>query len=159
HSFKPKIAAPVGYYVTATATDAAGNTSEFGPDVLVTGPGNSGARGLLVDSSDASSSGGTAGALVADALGIYIDNSTGSFSADELARIEDALAGVQAVVNPYGTSLTEVVSRAVADVTIQVSTTTALGDQADGVLGCEDASGITLVQGWNWYAGADGTQI
>ena len=29
-----------------------------------------------------------------------------------------------------------------------------LGGLAEGVLGCEDDSGVTLVQGWNWYTGA-----
>jgi hypothetical protein len=159
HSFKPSVTVPVGYYVTANATDAAGNTSEFGPDVQATAPGNSGARGLLVDSSGTTGSGGTAGALVPEVLGVYMDDSTGSFTIDELARVEDALAGVNAVVNPYGANVTEVSSSAAADVTIQLATSTALGGQADGVLGCEDASGITLVQSWNWYAGEDGTQI
>jgi hypothetical protein len=38
HSFKPSVTVPVGYYVTATATDPAGNISEFGPDVQITTP-------------------------------------------------------------------------------------------------------------------------
>jgi hypothetical protein len=38
-----------------------------------------------------------------------------------------------------------------------------VGGFADGVLGCEtpgtDSTEITLIQGWNWYAGADPTAI
>jgi hypothetical protein len=35
-----------------------------------------------------------------------------------------------------------------------------VGGYADGVLGCTtDAGEITLIRGWNWYAGADTTQI
>ena len=45
--FKPSIAVPAGYYVTATATDPAGNTSEFGPDVLVNSPGSSSSDELV----------------------------------------------------------------------------------------------------------------
>src|SRR5207244_5922279 len=42
-------------------------------------------------------------------------------------------------------------------------TTSAAGGLADGVLGCFISDGvtgeITLIQGWNWYTGADGTLI
>jgi Matrixin len=157
-AFKPARTVPVGYSVNATATDSAGNTSEFSADVLTTPPGSTGPHGLLVDASDTSGSGGTGGALVAETLAVYVDNPSDSLTADELARVEDALAGVNAVVNPYGASLTEVGSSEAADVTIQMGNTTALGGLADGVLGAEDNLAVTLVQGWSWYAGADGTQ-
>src|SRR5207249_1663865 len=49
-AFRPALAVPVGYYVTATATDSAGNTSEFSADVLTTAPGSRGPRSLMVDS-------------------------------------------------------------------------------------------------------------
>ena len=39
------------------------------------------------------------------------------------------------------------------------ATTSAYGSAADGVLGCESATGITIVSGWNWYDGADGTAV
>ncbi|HWY88279.1 MAG TPA: hypothetical protein VNX28_16325, partial [Gemmataceae bacterium] len=42
-------------------------------------------------------------------------------------------------------------------------TTSASGDMAAGVLGCFNPTGsqieITMIRGWNWYAGADPTQI
>ena len=41
------------------------------------------------------------------------------------------------------------------------SAPSAVGSAADGVLGCYNgaADEITLLEGWNWYAGADPTQI
>jgi hypothetical protein len=41
-----------------------------------------------------------------------------------------------------------------------MGTSSAVGSYADGVLGCTtDAGQITLIAGWNWYAGSDATQI
>jgi hypothetical protein len=50
-----------------------------------------------------------------------------------------------------------------ANVVIDTSTTTPLGGFSNGVLGCEttgtNSTEITLVQGWNWYAGGDPTAV
>src|SRR5262249_51375492 len=47
-----------------------------------------------------------------------------------------------------------------ADVTLNMASTSAVGGFADGVLGCTaDAGQITLITGWNFYAGSDGTLI
>jgi hypothetical protein len=41
-----------------------------------------------------------------------------------------------------------------------MDTTSAVGGYADGVLGCTtDAGLIRLIQGWNFYAGNDASQI
>src|SRR5260370_1192129 len=38
--------------------------------------------------------------------------------------------------------------------------TSALGSYSTGVVGCTTDSGqITIIQGWNWYAGSDATGI
>jgi hypothetical protein len=34
-----------------------------------------------------------------------------------------------------------------------------VGGYADGVLGCDSGTEVTLIQSWNWYAGADPTAI
>jgi hypothetical protein len=50
-----------------------------------------------------------------------------------------------------------------ADVVVDTGSTSAVGGFADGVLGCEAAGAtsteITLIQGWNWYAGSDPTAV
>jgi hypothetical protein len=47
-----------------------------------------------------------------------------------------------------------------ADVTLNMDTTSAVGGYAGGVLGCTtDARQITIITSWNFYAGSDGTQI
>jgi hypothetical protein len=48
----------------------------------------------------------------------------------------------------------------VADITVSMADTTAIGGAAQGVLGLTELGGtVTLVSGWDWYAGADPTQI
>jgi hypothetical protein len=64
------------------------------------------------------------------------------------------------VTEPYGVAVTEVTDPTLADVTLNMDTTSAVGGYADGVLGCTTDSGqITLINGWNFYAGSDATQI
>jgi hypothetical protein len=119
---------------------------------------NGASAGLLADGTANTGPTGT-GALQGGDLALYVDNSSGLFSGDELARIDDAVAAVNGVLAPYGVTVTETGDSSVADVVIDTNSTTAVGGLADGVLGCETpgpaAIEITLVQGWNWYAGSD----
>jgi hypothetical protein len=102
----------------------------------------------------------TAGALLAGDVQLYVDNSNGELTADELARIDDAVAGVAALIAPYGVALTEVSDPTQASAILTMDTTSVLGGQADGVLGCTTDTGqITLVDGWDFYAASDTTQI
>src|SRR5262249_21999116 len=79
---------------------------------------------------------------------------------DELARIDDAVAGVDRTIAPYGVTITEVSDPTQADFTLNMDTTSGAGGYADGVLGCTtDAGQVTLIQGWDWYAGAAPTQV
>jgi hypothetical protein len=104
---------------------------------------------------------GTApGGLLGGDIDVYVDNSNGDLTADELARVQDAVTAVDAVTEPYGVAVTEVTDPTLADVTLNMDTTSAVGGYADGVLGCTtDAGQITLINGWNFYAGSDATQI
>jgi hypothetical protein len=91
---------------------------------------------------------------------LYVDDTNANLTADELARIQDAVTAVGAVTAPYGVAVTEVTDTTLADVTLNMDTTSALGGCANSVLGCTtDGGQITLIQGWNWYAGSDATQI
>src|SRR5262249_2966866 len=69
-----------------------------------------------VDASDISA-GSTASQLLAGDLLVYINDPSGLFTADELARIQDAVNAVNAVVAPYGISVTETTDSTVANVT------------------------------------------
>jgi hypothetical protein len=158
-AFRPAVTVPVGYYITATATDPAGNTSEFGPDVLVTLPQNASHGMAQMSASSGNGSGASAGALVPEDLGLYVDNSSGDLTADELARIQDAVAAVDTVTAPYGATIALVTDPALADVTLALDTASAVGGSAAGVLGCYSTGTITLIQGWNWYAGSDPAQV
>jgi hypothetical protein len=107
-----------------------------------------------------SSSTGTAGQLLAGNLLVYVNDPTGLFTADLLARIQDAVYAADSTVEPYGVSVTETTDSTVANVTIDTGSTSAAGGYPDGVLGCFTSAGeITLIQGWIWYAGSAGTGI
>jgi streptogramin lyase len=108
----------------------------------------------------AGGTGAAPGGLLGGNIDLYIDNSNGDLTADELARIQDAVTAADAVTEPYGVAVTEVTDPTLADVTLNMDTTSAVGGYADGVLGCTtDAGQITIINGWNFYAGSDATQI
>jgi N-acetylneuraminic acid mutarotase len=99
-------------------------------------------------------------ALLAGNIELYVDNSNSNLTADELARIHDAVTAVDAVTEPYGVAVQEVTDPTLADVTLNMDTTGTVGGYGDGVLGCTTDDGqITIIQGWNFYGGSDATQI
>jgi uncharacterized repeat protein (TIGR03803 family) len=113
---------------------------------------------LSVDGSNGSS--GTAGQLLAGNLLVYVNDPSGLFTSDELARIQDAVSAVDATVEPFAVSVTETTDSTAANVIVDTGGTSAAGGYADGVLACYTSAGeITLIQGWSWYAGADATAI
>jgi hypothetical protein len=100
------------------------------------------------------------GALLGGDIDLYVDNTNADLTADELARIQDAVTAANAVTAPYGVAVMEVTDPALADVTLNMDTTSAVGGYAAGVLGCTtDAGQITIITGWNFYAGSDAMQI
>jgi hypothetical protein len=114
--------------------------------------------GLTTDSAGGTSA--SSGGLLGGDITLYVDNSNGDLTADELACIQDAVTAVDGVTEPYGVGVTEVTDPTLADVTLNMDSTSAVGGYADGVLGCTtDAGQITIVFGWNFYAGSDATQI
>jgi uncharacterized delta-60 repeat protein len=146
-------------YAPAALLTLGGNASLAGAAVVnqLSLSGNASST-LAVDGS--SSGSGTAGQLLAGDLLVYVNDPIGLFTADEVARIQDAVNAVAAEVAPYGVSVTETTDSTVANVTVDTGTTSAAGGYADGVLGCFTSAGeITLIQGWNWYAGSDATAV
>jgi hypothetical protein len=100
------------------------------------------------------------GGLLGGDIDLYVDNTNSNLTADELARVQNAVTAVDAVTEPYGVAVTEVTDPSQADVTLNMNSTSAVGGYADGVLGCTtDAGQITIIAGWNYYAGSDATQI
>src|SRR5262249_33776132 len=141
------------YTLTLTLSDNSTHTTTI---VLST----SGATMNLMAGSAGITNISSAGGLLAGDMMLYVDNSSGYFTPDELARLEDAIASINKLVSPYGTTITEVFDSAFANIIVDISTTSASGGFADGVLGCETAAGeITLIQGWNWSTGADTASI
>jgi hypothetical protein len=108
---------------------------------------------------------------------VYVDSQSGNVNADQLARIQDALAQFNRAGS--GLHLLEVADPALADVIVRNAAATDVGSKATGVLGStefmynQSASGtiaggspfyhllgpvnVALITGWNWYAGASMT--
>jgi hypothetical protein len=119
-----------------------------------------GTGGALVVDGSGSATPTVAGALLGGNIELYVDNSNGDLTADELARIQDAVTAVDTVTSPYGAEIDVVTDPTQADVMLNMGTTSAVGGYADGVLGCTtDAGQITFITGWNFYAGSDASQI
>jgi hypothetical protein len=104
---------------------------------------------------------GIANTLLAGNLSVYINDPSGLFTSDELARIQDAINTWDVLLAPYSVTITEVSDPTQANITIDTSSTSASGSAANGVLGCFNAPNgeITILQGWNWYAGSNPSQI
>jgi hypothetical protein len=115
----------------------------------------------LTAAGDGAGGSNTAGQLLAGDLVVYVDNSAGNVTADEQARIDGAIDAVNLVVSAYGVAVTQVsaADRAWATTVLRLATGSPSGCAAEGVLGSEYDGGITLVQGWNWYTGADGRAV
>jgi hypothetical protein len=94
---------------------------------------------------------------------IYVDNADGAFTPAALSRIDSAIAGMNALLGAHSVFVSLVPSIDQANVVLDVDPTTPLGGANNGVLGYfaeSDGRGmITLVQGWNWYAGEDPANV
>jgi hypothetical protein len=117
------------------------------------------AAGLVIDGVTGTTA---VGALLAGDMTVYVDNANGAFTAAELARIQDAVAGIEALVAPHGANLVQVDASVGTDANIVIDShsTSVIGGAADGVLGVTQSTGeITLLQGWNWYAGSNSAGV
>jgi hypothetical protein len=153
YSWQTKGLAAGSYTISLTLADGTTHTIT----IQLTSPGNSGKL-----QSDSSGAGGqtTVGGLLGGDIALYVDNSNGAMTGDELARIADAVGVVDATLAPYAVTITVVGDATQANVTLNMDATSALGGYADGVLGCTTDTGqITLLTGWNWYASADTVSI
>ena len=78
-----------------------------------------------------------------------------------MAAISDALASLNSQISPLGVTLVEVSGKAAASAPIHVTmaSTSAIGGEAQGVLGAFASGDITLISGWNWYFGSTSSAI
>src|SRR5262249_5252913 len=148
--------------LTASGNAQLGKASLVVAKLMVSGNGTA---AVTADGATATTDGSTlAGQLLAGNLTVYVDNSNGLVTADEQARIQDAIDGLDQLLAPYSVTITEVPDPTTANVIIHVGLTSPAGTAAQGVLGCETDTAdsthdITILQGWNWYAGADPSAI
>ena len=125
--------------------------------------GNVALTQMATGSDGAGDSVGIAKTLLAGDLNVYINDPAGYFSTDMLARIDDAINAWDAVLLPYNVTINQVGDPSLANIVLGSDTTSANGGMANGVLGSYNPTvslaQITILQGWNWYAGADGSLI
>ena len=147
-------------YAPAALLSVSGNASLSGSVIVnqLQLAGNASST-LTSGGSDAENASHTAGALVSGILTLFVDNTQGSFTADQLARVDEAIASINAVVSPFGAYIKEVFEAESGAKVLTMADTSACGTAADGVLGAEDSGGITIVSGWNWYDGANGSAV
>jgi hypothetical protein len=96
--------------------------------------------------------------LLTGTITVAVDTLSGPDAAAEQARIDDAIAILNATLAPQGLTLVEVPggAGAEADVHLHLSDTSTIGGAANGVLGVTQAGGeITIVTGWNYFLGSD----
>jgi hypothetical protein len=125
------------------------------PITIAAGPSSA-----ALTTTSAGGTGSAPGGLLGGDIDLYVDNTNGSLTPDELARIQDGVTAVAGVTAPYGVAVMEVSDPTQADVTLNMNTTSAVGGYVNGVLGCTtDAGQITIIAGWNFYSGSDATQI
>jgi hypothetical protein len=98
-----------------------------------------------------------------DNLYVYVNDPAGQITADERARLADAVGRLNTALAPEGVSVTQVGDPGSANVVVDTGVTSASGGSADGVLGSFSIHAtlreITLVQGWNWYTGTDSGMV
>src|SRR5262249_2778964 len=150
-------------YAANALLSMSGNASLANPlDVgMLNLSGNVALTQIAAGSDGTGDTSGIANTLLAGNLSVYINDPAGLFTADELARIQDAINAWDAILVPYSVTITEVSDPTQANLVIDTGTTSACGGAAQGVLGCFNGPNaeITMLQGWNWYAGSDPSQI
>jgi uncharacterized delta-60 repeat protein len=149
-------------YAPSAQLLVSGNATVNGSLVLdkMSASGN-GASTVVADGSGGSPlDSASVGTLLAGDVRANVNDPAGYFTPDELNRIQDAITAWDSLLAPYSVTITQVSDPTLANVVIDDGTSSAAGSATDGVLGSYSSSGeITILQGWNWYAGADPTGI
>src|SRR5204863_9825166 len=82
-------------------------------------------------------------------------------TADEVARLDEAMAYLNDSLGSFGVQLSWATSGAAADVHVHFGSATPFGGAAEGVLGFTTPANdvFLLTTGWDFYTGADPTQV
>jgi len=103
----------------------------------------------------------TAHQILNGALTVAVQDDTGNgLDASELDRINEAMSYLNDALGSFGVDLAWAAAGTDADVHIHFASSTPWGGKSEGVLGFTTAENdVYLVWGWNFYTGADPTQI
>jgi hypothetical protein len=146
------------YGGNATLTDQLNTTlngiNERNDIALTAGDASSGAAGSVLI--------GYKSDLHVGAITVAVDALQGTAAAAEHARIDDAIASLNASLAADGVTLVDVGTdnNDSAAIHIHLADTSVIGGAAQGVLGVTEFGGdITLITGWNYYLGSDPAAI
>ena len=120
-------------YASAALLSESGNAQSEGPIVV----SRLQISGNVSSSAPVAASGGagtdaTVGELLGGNLSLYVANPSGYLSQDERARIDDAIAGWDALLAPYHVTITEVAGADAANLVLEGATTSPVGGLAAG---------------------------
>jgi hypothetical protein len=143
-------------YVTGGATGGGGSnyTGSY------SGTANSGAFQLAAGAT-ATYVSSTSNQILHSVLTVAVQDDTGAgLDANELADLNTAMAYLNDALGSFGVDLSWAAPGAAADVHIHFAGSTPQGGASAGVLGFTTADNdVYLVKGWNFYTGADASQI
>ena len=135
-------------------------------DSLIIGTLNLSGNAVLTQTAAGSDNSGdlstAADTLLAGDQYVYLNDPNSLFTSDELARIRDAINGLDNLLAPYSVRITEVTDPMMANLVIDIGSTSAAGTAAQGVLACEEPPrrlrgqiSILHVNAGPEYAGSD----
>jgi hypothetical protein len=93
---------------------------------------------------------------------VAVDALSGTDAAAEQARLDDAIATLNATLAPFGVTLVEKTGGddPNADIHLHLSSTSTIGGVASGVLGVTEGGGqFSIITGWNYYFGSDASAM
>lgn len=91
---------------------------------------------------------------------VLVADRAGAMTDVQRLRVHDAIASLNEKINSYGVLLTEARRDSENSIRIAIVNDSECGDALAGVLGCtEDGNEISILSGWDWYTGADPSQI
>jgi hypothetical protein len=148
-------------YASNAALVLSGNANLPHLAAVVSALSISGGAFQLADGSTSDYVSSTANQILYGTLTVAVQDDTGAgIDPSEMDRLNDALSYLNTALGSFGVNLSWAAPSATADVHVHFASSTPYGGASAGVLGFTTAENdVYLVTGWNYYTGADPTQM
>ncbi len=100
--------------------------------------------------------------LLIGSIGVSLSSSVGEVTAEQAARLDEALVELNETFGLYGLTLVALDGQTTADaeINVAIANDSLCGGLGEGILGCTSGPGqITVIDGWDWYVGEDTSTI